>query len=1432
MSYDDSVNLNDDLIAGSDYDSSVISHRGAGKLGSFRTSIDGESTFSGSAIFSGLNHGSIDDIAPDVSPLGPNSIFELTIASDQARIKQRRTKSSVVVNGGLTTVYNLVTPSTNDIPQIQLSKLNKKVSNNQLVEKYIDNVQSDFRKFELSYNILTKDVLDKLNTYYVKTSTPDSDVDSMTDGNELSSIPKVFTDADFRLDDPRIFKKVVENASILPDESNGDITKSLANNTDLQEKFSHYLDIVELNLIQEISKSSDSFFTTMGDIKNIKNQSEDVLKKFNQTSEKLHDLQTNQASKGLAILAKMIERKNVAILESSLLQLSYVTKIFKIANISFSNGNYDKCLDEVVTVESLITGEEPGDGNNSPISFNYPLQDLSRLPALIHINNDLQTLKNECAKGFVNEFTKMLIDDVRSYYQSIPHQVTLNRLFISSDKTRKYSFIAQHKSFQTIQPDFKSKLVLLVQNLVKSGHLIQAYGAYQDTLISEIKSIIKQNFSTQGQTNSNFTQNDDYSLADVSQVSSRASSAPPIDNSDFSSGTNTLSSSIKALSPADFELMIIKTYSNLSECLRRLTTHQKLLLDFALTYIPPSASIDFMSLDITSAINKAIELTQVRITKVINVRLEQIADLPVRSYLRLYSISTSYLQECESINPGYMATGAGSSLNEWYKHHVGYFIHRVHLKALKALVSHVDEETWREVTASSILNESQTIVDEITKYSEFATNGVSGFTGEEWLSLLDFYEGEDKKVVSTSEKHANESNRGLHIGNEMFLVPNLIIKSLPLIRDYLIVSKMFSSLIATLENNLLNYFKLMNSKISQSVLNAGATRTAGLKHITTKHIALCIQTLEFNIAFLPSLEAIFSATKNSLSLLSQNTGQQQQQQDDITFQRITSNYKDHENELFSKLVAIMYDRTVNHCAIALKTNWSEPLTRQQQCHSYMETLVKETLTITKVLTKFLPEIKCSRILLQVFDNYKKAFVTCFCVDLPQPKDMIEKLLILKDIDYFRSNLCDLPGYGNSGQVIWENVNSLPTVEDNQMEEKFRSQVASLAEKLVETKENGSEIKEEKEEQPEPKVTPSEIIFDINKDTPPVTPENGVSKLNGQKEPESGSIPIQDESPTQKTKEETEVFDTSIEESVTNKSTDLSPESNKKGSETKGDSTPSPTEINTDNVHVNVEDTNTVVKYTQLESIHSTDKKDKESNEESTELVAPSEPNEDKQGNDENVKGEGGDENDKTNDNNGGQSGAIQSDADNSSTNGGESAIEKTADGFDDVSLDTTTMKQFTGEHVEKPNAEKHDDQSGTEEKKSLSAVEDDAKPVTDEGTKPVMATEEENKNAVVEEAKVNPKQSIGEQNHKPDFEEHGTKSSEPQAELHNNDRTTEDDLISRKKDTPQEEIPPVEEEKTEADSNANANDNKCGGNNGVGDKQKKKPKKKKKKGKK
>ncbi|KAG5416952.1 hypothetical protein I9W82_004583 [Candida metapsilosis] len=1014
-SLDESViNLNDDLpMDSSEHSFSSVdlpssanthqhllhhSHRRTGSLSSYRRSIDNESIISSGTFFN-----TDGKSAAVYSPLGPNSIYELTVGSDSARRRKNKApKNTVKLNGGTTVVSNLNTPTSQDIPQVQLERLKKKVSNRSIETRFVDDILEEYKKFEESYKALTEESLRKLSTSNNGTVSAFSSVDQIDSSNSLSNVPEVFLDPDFKLDDPRTFRKVLENTNLKLEEDH------IINDTTLQEKFSNYLDIVEVNLISEIEKSSDSFFDAIGDIEKIQAKSEHCVQDFNKLTSKLDSLEKNQAKQGLKILESMLRKQNVESLERTAIQLQYVTIIFQLANISLRENNYFKCLNEIVATETLISGVYFENVDDPEVRRIYPkivATDLGNVPALIHLRNDLQMLKTDCSKKFTDDFVELLLGDLRSHYQNVPSRDTLNRMYSKMDTSKKYASYPVNTSYLDLNEGFKQKLRKYVGYLAKAGQLINAYTVYQNQFIGEIKTIIKQNLPTQ-------------KSEEFSQTSTEGTPAP----NENENKSNPLSANIKILTPREFESMLAETFAQLSECLRRLSVHQKLLLDVALSTIPPKSDVNIMSFDITKAIHKAIELTQIRLMKVMNVRQDQITDLPLHLYLRLYSITSAYLNECEMINPAFEFTGAGNVLKEWFPNKLVYYLHRLHNNLSRSAAKSCMSETWKVMDDPKVLQPAQTALNEVESYMEFIqSNGAKGDSGSGWLSSMDFF---DSGTSGAVENKPEPSGTRLDIYGDEFLVPNLAVIVSGHVKEYIAASKAFPNHSLAIESNLLIYFRDLNSRVSQAVLGAGATRTAGLKHITTKHLALCTRFIEFNIALLSVVQGGFREAP--------------EQNEQLTFKKMIADYKGHETELFAKVITIMEERTVLSCSKLPEINWAEPVKHPQQCHPYMESLVRDTLTVSKVLMRYLPEAKYSIILSRIFDNYKRLFVETYCTRLPPFKDFNEKHNVLRDVDYFRVKLSDISGYKNCGQVIWENVNSMPTEEDTKMDEVMRS----------------------------------------------------------------------------------------------------------------------------------------------------------------------------------------------------------------------------------------------------------------------------------------------------------------------------------------------------------------------------------------------------------
>jgi vacuolar protein sorting-associated protein 54 len=164
---------------------------------------------------------------------------------------------------------------------------------------------------------------------------------------------------------------------------------------------------------------------------------------------------------------------------------------------------------------------------------------------------------------------------------------------------------------------------------------------------------------------------------------------------------------------------------------------------------------------------------------------------------------------------------------------------------------------------------------------------------------------------------------------------------LPLLIDYLKVIVNLSLLTTDTMSRVIEFLKAFNSRTCQVVLGAGAMRSAGLKNITAKHLALASQSLSIVIALIPYVRETFRrhlSPKQAVML--------------IEFDKLKRDYQEHQNEIHAKLIAIMGDRLSAHIKSLNAIRWDAPPAKPGT-NEYMELLVKETVTLHKVLSRYL-----------------------------------------------------------------------------------------------------------------------------------------------------------------------------------------------------------------------------------------------------------------------------------------------------------------------------------------------------------------------------------------------------------------------------------------------------------------------------------------------
>lgn len=148
----------------------------------------------------------------------------------------------------------------------------------------------------------------------------------------LSTIPTVYFETDFHLENPRTFDVVTERSEVVPPQpgplgekkgsangSAGTPRKPLATNVMLQEKLSWCIDTVEMHLIASISTAPTSFSAALGSLRDLHTEATNSVERMKALRNELHVLDQEIAINGLRIAQKRQRSRNLHQLQDAIL---------------------------------------------------------------------------------------------------------------------------------------------------------------------------------------------------------------------------------------------------------------------------------------------------------------------------------------------------------------------------------------------------------------------------------------------------------------------------------------------------------------------------------------------------------------------------------------------------------------------------------------------------------------------------------------------------------------------------------------------------------------------------------------------------------------------------------------------------------------------------------------------------------------------------------------------------------------------------------------------------------------------------------------------------------------------------------------------------------------------------------------------------------
>lgn len=850
----------------------------------------------------------------------------------------------------------------------------------------------------------------------------------------LSTIPNVYFEENFHLENPRTFDIVSERSEVVRPQMkinedtkgvNGSAEipqptgrKALATNAILQEKLSWYMDTVEVHLISSISTASTSFFAALGSLRELQSEAADSVTKIKELREDLGNLDRQMAVGGLKIIEMKRRRENLRRLTEATDQLQAIVQAVSHCEEIIDRGELEIAMSRMDAVEKLISGDL--DVADTPaVSWLQPhlpsnITDLRGLKALHGLAEGMQQLRYRVGKGFEARFLETLLVDLRQHIQSVPHGETLKRWASASQRSR-----GDHKRIQSTIPaflqtssKFRSDLRANLIGLSGSNYTGPATSAFRDAIVREMKLLIRHHLPST-------TDDDAESVTSISTRSSRMYSAQ--DKSLI------LSRNLRALEPADAEELFVKIYADVGEALRRLSIQVKVLLDVTSGVGTPPVSggglrspprspnigsIDgymnaggsnpsthnlqeelMQALDMSSLLGQAVDAAQTQITKILKVRSESTVHLPLHRFLRYFNLNRLFADECEAVSGR-----SGAALKGVVNGHIGEFVSFMGETEKQQLAQAMESDRWE---AKDFGDAENLVLSRI----------LQGMTSDPayWSTSAMIWESIDN--VTTNGSTATEANGTLKdksrgpitaiVDEEKYIVCDSALAVLRGIDRFENLIAAIPSMTSEVSALICEYLKLFNSRLCQLILGAGAIATAGLKNINTKHLAIASQALSFIIATLPYVRECArrhnSGPKPPLA----------------EFDNVKRLLQDQQVSIHDKLIDIMSNRATVHVRNLKKIDWDADSERQVSPN--METLTKETTTLHKIIDKHLSEMSVRMIMVPVFESYRDQVGKAFADAVVRTP--AGKARLLRDAQLFESKLSQIDGAGDTATYL-------------------------------------------------------------------------------------------------------------------------------------------------------------------------------------------------------------------------------------------------------------------------------------------------------------------------------------------------------------------------------------------------------------------------------
>ncbi|XP_021298419.1 vacuolar protein sorting-associated protein 54, chloroplastic isoform X1 [Herrania umbratica] len=913
-------------------------------------------------------------------------------------------------------------------------------------QSYVSSVSDSYHRFEDIRNHSTKEQT--------------LDVDNIGEALVacLREVPALYFKEDFALEDGPTFRAACPFTDV-------------SDNIVLQEKLSHYLDVVELHLVKEISLRSNSFFEAQGQLQDLNVKIVEGCSRIRELKETIRLLDTDLVDSARQIQELNANRTNLFALQHKLKLILSVNQALSALKLLVASAECAGALDVIDDLQHLLDGDE-----------------LTGLHCFRHLRDHVVASIDSINSILSAEFIRASIHDAGD-----ADAVILLKAKARASISLNGKDVEQVKLDEEEATNFRDRLLPLIIGLLRTAKLPFVLRTYRDTLTADMKTAIKTAVAE---------------LLPVLVARPLESDLTADRSMDVDGGGSSLASKLRSLLSESFVQLLAAIFKIVQAHLVRAAEVKRAIewimcnLDghYAadsvasaialgamvaessqesngqggpfLPYAPlrstakahssPGKASDAISpsnlsknfrADVlrenTEAVFAACDAAHGRWAKLLGVRALLHPRLRLQEFLSIYNITQEFITATEKIG-GRLGYSIRGTLQSQAKSFVD-FQHESRMTKIKAVL---DQETWVEVDVPdefqaivSSLFHSEAIISgnkdnaesNMTSYSDMvasneglqvADTGLQGAleqneqTDSSGTTALNAAQGkaeaiEKKKsdaVTSSQNNSSNMKERGkpttqmLEYGGVGYHMVNCGLILLKMLSEYIEMNNLLPSLSLEVVHRVVEILKFFNTRTCQLVLGAGAMQVSGLKSITSKHLALASQVISFTYAIIPEIRQILflKVPEPRKSLLL------------LEFDRVAQDYKVHRDEIHTKLVQIMRERLLVHLRglPQIVESWNRPEDAEPQPSQFARSLTKEVGYLQRVLSRTLHEVDVEAIFRQVVVIFHSQISEAFSrleITTPQAKDRLHR-----DIKHILACIRSLPSdnLNNSATPNW------------------------------------------------------------------------------------------------------------------------------------------------------------------------------------------------------------------------------------------------------------------------------------------------------------------------------------------------------------------------------------------------------------------------------